>query len=966
MSTPVEPNQLDTCGCCDADVPQTEISNRPGLSALAYRISTHPTFMRRMLARLPTQIIVNGNGDSIRPLGALTARNSDDPAIALLDAWATVGDVLTFYQERIANEGFLRTATERRSVLELARTIGYELKPGVAASVYLAFTVESAPGAPGVSVVPASTKIQSIPGQGQLPQTFETADEITARAEWNALRPRLLRPQELAIHDGKLYLLGLSTAFAPGSNPTKLQASQLYPLFPFDLEKLGSGEIEAVEVGELYLAGTNTNLKAGDFLLLVGKRESGSPPKTLARRITRVEVDPKLNRTRVEVPTPTAKPVLTLTYLPILYAQGVITLQRSGFQETVVSEQITNRSWKESALNAFLSIQGWSRISTVRHITAPKPSLPPADEGVFRFRERLGFFGHNAPAFATLAKPPHTTNWDSSAPDIWHNSQNSAWSEADVYLERSVSEIVSNSWVLFQRSTDEPTPYRVSTVVEASLAEYALSGKATGLSLKGVNGTSDPNKDSNFKFRTTTAHVQSERLELAQLPIEEPIGEDTTEIHLDRMVLGLSIGQPIIITGERHDLPGVIANEVATLKEITHSGGFTSLTLQDALEFSYKRNTVTINANVVRATHGETVNEVLGSGDGAQSNQRFTLRKPPLTYTSAPTPSGVESTLDVRVNGILWEEAERLFGLDARSENYIVRTDDDGKTQVIFGDGERGARVPTGMENVTAVYRSGIGLTGMVGADKLTLMQIRPLGIRGVTNPLPANGAADPENRDDARTNAPLTVLTMDRIVSRQDYEDFARAFAGIGKAQAVALWRGEAQWVHLTIASKAPVASGDEDVSSIATHEVADDSDLFKNLKAAIEQSGDPGQRFRMDSYTAVFFDLKAKVRIDPRHLAADVLAAVNAALQSAFAFEQRAFSQAVTAAEVTTAIQNVPGVVAVDLVELFRVDQPTPAFNQVLAAERVRWDVNQAEPLLAELLLLNPAGVTLEEVKS
>jgi len=51
---------------------------------------------------------------------------------------------------------------------------------------------------------------------------------------------------------------------------------------------------------------------------------------------------------------------------------------------------------------------------------------------------------------------------------------------------------------------------------------------------------------------------------------------------------------------------------------------------------------------------------------------------------------------------------------------------------------------------------------------------------------------------------------------------------------------------------------------------------------------------------------------------------------------------------------------------VELFRVDQPTPAFNQVLAAERVRWDVNQAEPLLAELLLLNPAGVTLEEVKS
>ena len=45
-----------------------------------------------------------------------------DLAIAILDAWATVAYILTFYQERIANEGFLRTATERMSILELAGT----------------------------------------------------------------------------------------------------------------------------------------------------------------------------------------------------------------------------------------------------------------------------------------------------------------------------------------------------------------------------------------------------------------------------------------------------------------------------------------------------------------------------------------------------------------------------------------------------------------------------------------------------------------------------------------------------------------------------------------------------------------------------------------------------------------------------------------------------------------------------
>jgi hypothetical protein len=80
----------------------------------------------------------------------LATRADDDFSIALLDAVATVGDVLTFYQERIANESFLRTATERVSVLELARLIGYELKPGVAASTLLAFTVDDAVGSPGV------------------------------------------------------------------------------------------------------------------------------------------------------------------------------------------------------------------------------------------------------------------------------------------------------------------------------------------------------------------------------------------------------------------------------------------------------------------------------------------------------------------------------------------------------------------------------------------------------------------------------------------------------------------------------------------------------------------------------------------------------------------------------------------------------------------------------------------------
>src|SRR5215218_10137757 len=184
-------NDLDVCGCCEGLAASTpvEVYNRPGLAAVAYRVGTHPDFKRSMLARL--------SSSDLPGLKGLNTRDDDDFAVALLDGWAMIADVLTFYQERIANESYLRTATERGSLVELARLIGYEPRPGVAASAYLAFTLEDAPGSPRTATVEAGTKVQSLPGQNELPQTFETGQEIESRVEWNELRPRRTRPEAL-------------------------------------------------------------------------------------------------------------------------------------------------------------------------------------------------------------------------------------------------------------------------------------------------------------------------------------------------------------------------------------------------------------------------------------------------------------------------------------------------------------------------------------------------------------------------------------------------------------------------------------------------------------------------------------------------------------------------------------------------------------------------------------------------
>ncbi|HAJ38455.1 MAG TPA: putative baseplate assembly protein, partial [Chloroflexi bacterium] len=228
------------------------------------------------------------------------------------------------------------------------------------------------------------------------------------------------------------------------------------------------------------------------------------------------------------------------------------------------------------------------------------------------------------------------------------------------------------------------------------------------------------------------------------------------------------------------------------------------------------------------------------------------------------------------------------------------------------GDGKQGARLPTGQENVTATYRVGIGQVGEVGAGALSLLKTRPLGVRSVTNPVAAGGAEDPETLERARTNAPQTVMTLERIVSLQDFTDFANAFAGVGKAQAVAIRQGERLLIHLTIAD----ASGDPVTSSDA---------LFLNLRDAIDAARDPAAMVELASFTPLTFRLKATVQYDSRYLEVDVRAALEAALRTAFAFPARGFGQPVTAAEIMEVMHSVAGVIAVDLDELAYVVAPS-----------------------------------------
>lgn len=831
----MDATRLDDCGCCGTttggqhgDVGST-VANPPGASALAYRSGTHGTVLRRMLAALAHK------------LPALTVRNPDDPSVALLDAWATVADVVTFYQERIANEGFLRTATERRSVLELARTIGYELRPGVAASTYLSFTVEPAPGAPTSAVIAAGTRVRSIPGQDELPQTFETSAGFTAVVERNALALRRRQPQ----------VTGLGRT-------------------------------------HLYLEGVGTGLRPGDAILLVGdERQEFVGSEQWDFRILR-----------------------TVEALPALNADEVST--------TLIT---------------------WDIGLGMDHERPVQPAQRNIQ--VYAFRLRAALFGHNAPDWRTMPDEVREryAGADHAATLQWPGFELPGPGEEPVIdLDAAYPAVRPGSWLVLSR----PGYHALYLVERADLAarqDYGITGKTTRVRLDAREHLSW------FGIRPTAIYTQAEPLDLADEPVggvvQGPELVLATPLPTEPPVPPWPPGSPVVVTGRT--AAGEAVTEVAFLEAVTTAGGVTTVRLTAALSQPLLPESVLILANVVAATHGETVaDEVLGSGDGTVPYQRFTLHRSPLTHVPAQTPSGVLDTLSVRVDGVAWTESPSLFPLGPHDPAYVVRIDDDAKATVIVGDGQRGARLPTGQENVRATYRFGIGPEGNVRAGTLSLLPQRPLGIREVGNPVPATGGTAPESLADARVNAPLTVLTLDRVVSLRDHEDFARAFGGIAKARAVALWGGSAYFVHVSVA---------------APDGAAVDANTLANLRAVFDAVRDRARAVEIAGYRPLTFRVAVAVLAEQAYLKDDVHTRVSDALRAAYAFDRRSFAQPVTAAEAITVVQGVPGVVAANLTALhLSTEQAT--VREVLAAHDAR--PGRAGVVPAELLLVDPEGIT------
>ena len=892
------------CGCCSGtsvETPQVE-TNPPGLSSIAYRAGTWATFKESMLARLSTS--------DYPALAALKTREDDDFTIAFLDATATVLDILTFYQERLANESYLRTATQLRSLTELSRLIGYQPAPGVSASVYLAFTLKAAPGltpdpsTPAITI-PAGSQVQSVPAQGQKPQTFETSAAIQAKADWNALPVQTGQPW-IPPGASSVYLSGTSTQLQTGDSLLILGVDR-------ETKPAGTNPSEQWDVVVLNRVETDTirNLTyvSWDKRLshVTGDGTSGSPSNWTSAKVYAFRQKAALFGHNAPNPSLFVNSnAPTTTSLPALINDDTSPWQWFAFQIPSSSRidldaaypKIAVGSWFALVRKSFAEFRFFLRATlgvfgTFQQSAVYEAQLYKVQQANSVSLANFGLSGKVTELAADFTDANIATTFPLQSTEVWAQSEELPVGDQPLNyplygrfldLKDLRPDLVGAKVVALSGNRQKITVADgITTLVVRPRRRVGLDGLEAGRHV-------DPHRPGAASLEYG---FLGSRLELLHGSVDAECGRRERpaghrQASQSEQFHSCALGQ------QRSDSERVCAGDLGEQRD-------------DAL-LPHADPAAIEPGQLLRPQHHYRQcqrrpghSRPVGDRDSGQWQRVYRQSELHLEAVAA----------DLRPGSNPHRKAKHPAGPGQRNDlgrsaqplpSALFRTgfchaQPTGRHRhVQFGDGVEGATLPTGQNNIHANYRIGSGSQGNVGPGTLTTLMDRPLGVSGVTNPTAATGGQDPASIDDLRSSAPQTVLTLGRAVSITDYQSYASTFAGIAKAHAIWIPNGPGRGVFLTVAG----------VNGSA---LPPGNPTLTNLVTSLHNFGNPLIPITARSFLETLFGLSADLQYDPSYDPPTVKAAVLQALTQAYSFAARTFGQGVSVDEIAAVIQAVAG---------------------------------------------------------
>jgi hypothetical protein len=760
------------------------IFNPPNQPTIDYRVGDYAAFRDALLRALPgeTELTQTVSGQVIqiwRP-GA-----EGDLAVQMMEWWAYLSDVLTFYNQRVAIQAYLGVADLPESVNRLIQLLGYRPRPGIGASGTLAALLNTAKPV----TLPQGFQVQSQAGPGQQPQIFELATRAVLE------KPDLV-----------------------SARPVPLTAPLLSP-----------------DGKTVWLAGKIGGIKPGERLLLVnGDAVTGGAITAFAWPTVQA-AQPQNN--------PYGDPVTAITFTAAVQGKGIspeaqaarFALLRSGQSARPWSTRPTGWS------TPVISDGGIDLASIARDLSPGSLALfevigTPTDQSVVTtlvtikaYSEAVWYANGNGLA------PPDGPNPPIPIP-ILHT-----------HLDFTPS--LTSAW-------DD----------EASLVTLRFGWSSVGQLVPVLSASQAAFAGAPAMLTTTAAF---------------PIGVDL----------------PILL----QDAQGGGASAVGTVG--TGDAAATTMTIGSiaAMPAGGLGPTIDVLFDLLTLSRGKTVaNEVLGSGNAAVAGQDFVLQKSPVTYFIDPASlsgDGFSSTVQVWVNQLRWTEVRTFFRQPSDATVFVTHEDEQGKTHVRFGDGINGARVPTGVNNVVATYRTGSGAAAPLPGTLTNILQPQP-GLKSVLNPIAPTGGADPDPPSRVRTLAPRSVLTFGRAISLDDYQAIAAGTPGVIQAAAEYRFDPLAQRPGVTVW-------------------VSGDAGAVASVHAAIAAEADPNRPVAVLMATGLDTMISLTYVRDARYLDEIVNGALHAALldpdSGLFGINTVGIGEAFYDSQIYAACLTVPGIVAV-----------------------------------------------------
>ncbi len=743
-----------------------KIGNRAGLSRIGYRMATYSDFREALLRKL----------DADPTLSAWTHRKADDPGIALLEGASILGDILTFYQELYANEAYLRTAQWRESIGDLVRLVGYRLSPGLGGKAGFAFEVK---GDKPV-VIPAGFPVKAQVKGSEKPVDFETKKQVTA---WPHLsRFHLFRPPILPDFTSKISVFSMETL---GLEQAGIEINKDDRLLLLDTTKGPTDNAQIVVVKEVEEVFERT------VITIEGVWNKGDGLKKIKAC--------KLGR----------------SFRHFGHNGPLQVVDKSDPTASMISIKF-NRKLHGKTETA--SAEKWTIQPSIQSMEIPLDS--EVDDFVVGSKVVIqGLKSSDGQAYKNVRNL--VSSWFNATDNIWnllllmlflkfyfsflnYVIDFSSWTDEET--KKALEAIAS--WRTNNRLKNIFGNTRVMEVKGArpgSMTWGALSGSSTIIEL------SEEMDDWGIIVKPVKRIHDLLVTDIRNLAIHETIGNTAFTLTNERQADSSADGTTLYFYGDARAYKELDKRALALVKKDgtsmettveTMASGLSDpkrkilrpVTLKSPLEegfmledFPLEKPGVTVHGNLAVAGQGRTEKDaILGNGDSRKTFQTFKFPKTPLTYhlSSGRTPPEVPE-LQIYVNDRLWKGVASLFGRGAMEEVYIVREDAKGESWVQFGDGKTGARLPSGLKNVVAKYRTGTGAYGVLKEGTT----VQPGGkldrLKKIQLPGAATGGSEPETGDNAKEAAPGKIQSMGRLVGLRDFERETLAISGVSKALA-------------------------------------------------------------------------------------------------------------------------------------------------------------------------------------